>query len=450
MKQLLWCALFIAHCLCKLELVVEVFRHGARSPMNITYPTSFGANWEIGGGQLTSSGERQHYLLGLKRRNKYIYDEGFLPNNYSPGTIYAESTDYNRTSMSAYAHLLGMYPLENRENFQIMLPNGTFTVHHPIPVHMRGDDQGVLNGHNTDYCHASQVIEQESRNKANEEFTNSHSIQQMIKEVNEKLGDAKYVNFTDIENAVDSYYSLYYNNKSHSIQMSDYFVSKMDHYLWLRMNHMIHRDDFGVRIASHSFFGILNSLISHRTGLNNSIPETNVTNSIPKEALYYIFSGHDNTIVAILAGLGLKTEGFPEYGASITIELHKEDGKYYLIFLYNDKYLNVNNICSAYEHKCNPVLILNFLKSRMLTQSYQEVCDHFKRKAEEALKQDSENFWILIKVLFFIILIVFVVVGCAYWTYRKNRPRTGREILEQEMERFDREFQFDSHRPEII
>ena len=52
----------------KLLLVVEVSRHGARTPMDKKFEKDFGINTRYKGQDLTYSGERQHYLLGLKRR----------------------------------------------------------------------------------------------------------------------------------------------------------------------------------------------------------------------------------------------------------------------------------------------------------------------------------------------------------------------------------------------
>ena len=294
-------------------MVIEVFRHGARSPIITDYPVSFGANWELGPGELTPIGERQQYLSGLKRREKYIYSEEFLPDFYTPGTfdqlIYAESSPYNRTQMSAYAHLWGIYPFKKRENVDIQIEDKIITVHNSIPVHMRGDEHGVLNGYSTEYCHTFKILEEKSIIESNIEFSQRESISKMINELNEKFnltGNQKYVNFSDIADAVDSYYSVINNARPHTIHMSDFFIEKMDLYLWLRMHFTFLRDDFGVKIASHSFFSIINSLISHKMGVENPTPEDYNTKSIPKNVLYYIFSGHDTSLAAILAGLGHK------------------------------------------------------------------------------------------------------------------------------------------------
>lgn len=133
-------------------MVIEVFRHGARAPYKLENPLNFGSNWEIGAEQLTGLGERQQFLLGQKRRKEYIEDENFLPSIYEPGTIYAESTCTNRTIMSAYSHLYGMYPLEKRPHFKIGENNlydtvKNYTISYNIPVHVGSRGRGLLDGY---------------------------------------------------------------------------------------------------------------------------------------------------------------------------------------------------------------------------------------------------------------------------------------------------------------
>ena len=69
------------------------------------------AEWPEGAGELTGIGERQHYTMGLKARKSLIEEHKFLPETYDIKSIYAQSSDYNRTKQAAQAHLLGLYPL---------------------------------------------------------------------------------------------------------------------------------------------------------------------------------------------------------------------------------------------------------------------------------------------------------------------------------------------------
>ena len=171
----------------ELELVIEIFRHGARSPVRSNPKYHFGVQWDIGAGQLTPQGERQHYLLGVKRRKQYVEDELFLPRSYEPETIYAESTDYNRTQMSAYSHLLGLYPIEFRKSFNFQDENqNSFSVSMPIPVHMR-DKSDIFLDYDPQNWPKDKELKEKSLALSDEEYTNVAFVQDLIKQLNKKL-----------------------------------------------------------------------------------------------------------------------------------------------------------------------------------------------------------------------------------------------------------------------
>ena len=93
---------------CEVRFVFEMFRHGARGPwMGLDKDSKdiFGEYWN-GSGELSEVGMRQHYLLGHRNRLKY---SNFISKSYDPQEIYVVSTDYNRTIMSAYSQLQGLY-----------------------------------------------------------------------------------------------------------------------------------------------------------------------------------------------------------------------------------------------------------------------------------------------------------------------------------------------------
>jgi hypothetical protein len=100
--------LFISIVSCKLRFVYEIFRHGARSPIGLdNYKDILGQKWSYGDGELTPIGMRQHYLLGYRNKKRYA---NYLSPSFDSKEVYIISTDVNRTIMSAYAHLQGMYP----------------------------------------------------------------------------------------------------------------------------------------------------------------------------------------------------------------------------------------------------------------------------------------------------------------------------------------------------
>lgn len=86
--------------------VFELVRHGARAPIMGQSLDQF----KVDEGMLTASGMRQRYLLGRHSRQRYTEKYHFLNPEYTPGEVYVQSTDVNRTIASGYSELMGLYP----------------------------------------------------------------------------------------------------------------------------------------------------------------------------------------------------------------------------------------------------------------------------------------------------------------------------------------------------
>ncbi len=126
----------------KLLFAIDIIRHGDRTPL-ITIPT-IPFHWAEGLGQLTPSGMSQSYQLGQRLRNKYVNQAHLLPARYNAETIYIQSTDLNRTIMSAEACLLGLYPLGTGPSLPKTKIPALPGFYQPIPVHTLPQDQDRL------------------------------------------------------------------------------------------------------------------------------------------------------------------------------------------------------------------------------------------------------------------------------------------------------------------
>ncbi|PIO73951.1 histidine acid phosphatase [Teladorsagia circumcincta] len=135
----------------KLHLVQVVWRHGDRAPV-MTYPTDVHQEeaWPNGWGELTELGMRQQYALGNVLRRRYMTGtEPFLNSRYNSKQVYVRSTDVNRTLISAYSNIAGMFSGgEAGKDF----PNETKYVYNahvlnwpsgwtPVPVHTLPTDE---------------------------------------------------------------------------------------------------------------------------------------------------------------------------------------------------------------------------------------------------------------------------------------------------------------------
>jgi preprotein translocase subunit SecG len=91
-------------------------RHGARAPLNCdeNMIDFVGEKWTVPG-ELTNTGHRMEYILGLRNRQRYITGKyKFLSNHFDPHEILVCSTNVNRTLLSMTSQLQGLYPLTSK------------------------------------------------------------------------------------------------------------------------------------------------------------------------------------------------------------------------------------------------------------------------------------------------------------------------------------------------
>ena len=63
----------------KLLFAYEITRHGARYGLNSDYFNETSPEWRPG--ELTEIGKRQHYLMGMEMRKRYIVQKKLLDQN---------------------------------------------------------------------------------------------------------------------------------------------------------------------------------------------------------------------------------------------------------------------------------------------------------------------------------------------------------------------------------
>ncbi|PXF42081.1 Prostatic acid phosphatase [Gracilariopsis chorda] len=138
----------------KLLFVAELCRHGDRTPL-AQFPSDAlpAYKWPEGIGELTAIGQRAHYELGKRLRQRYV-DTGFLPEAYSPRDVYVRSTDIDRTLVSATSQMTGLYPPGTAANTDVRVRFGNDPLHEnegglphlfqPVPVHTQSKDNDML------------------------------------------------------------------------------------------------------------------------------------------------------------------------------------------------------------------------------------------------------------------------------------------------------------------
>ena len=108
----------------KILFAFQMNRHGARAPyLGVTNGLDVYKEKWLKNGELSDIGKRQLYLLGVKVRKRYIEKYNLLSENYNPQEIYIKSTDSNRTIISTYSFLQGLYPSGTGKNINNRILN---------------------------------------------------------------------------------------------------------------------------------------------------------------------------------------------------------------------------------------------------------------------------------------------------------------------------------------
>ena len=353
------------------------FRHGARAPI-------FGGNsdfmkeyWEYPG-ELTGVGERMHYLLGLRNRERYINEKKLLSEKYNSNELKVISTGIKRTIASALSQLQGLYPQKQRlgeilNESQLKFSNPPINIDNKIiqeeitelndnalpetmtliPLEIR-NISSFITFYNREKCKGAINASSTSIND---------NMDSLIKEFNEKY--AKYMNqfkgipaqykynFTAIAHICDTYIACYADGRNmsdfkntgiSSTEMSnlDNFCKDVIRIYFLEFE--IREDDIYYLEGSK----IMELLINHTKRSIDADINNNNSLIYPKMLMY---SGHDTTVSKqqffLMKAFGYNNSfyKFPTYTTQIAFEIiRKDDNKekrtysdYFMNYYFNDE-----------------------------------------------------------------------------------------------------------------
>ncbi|CAI2366454.1 unnamed protein product [Moneuplotes crassus] len=390
-------------------LMVQVTRHGARSPISelqgfeiqAERSGEYSENGEFGGlesintepwtdglGELTASGERQHYLLGSKHRKKFIEDDvSLLSKDFDPKEIHITSTPFNRTIMSAYSENKGWYPLgsveklSSEENKEALPPfeikdkekiiknlgnDPTKHGYQPIPIHVGGDEfNQMFRAYSSSVCPVAKKFEQRVKEEAKFVEINERYKDNILKMIRENWGVEEELNFVTATDHTDNFYASYFDDRL--VQKYKLPIDLVDRILADQFYFFTFYFDEMVRISSTNFLNFLHTTFDSKI---NSIVTGEDDGSGIKDRKLFFFSAHDTTAAAFLSGIEQRQELQPFYATHNLIQLWKkagtdgtQDDHYYTKWIYNDKALNVNDQCDE-EGRCPYDLFKEYLKSR--------------------------------------------------------------------------------------
>ena len=347
----------------KLLFVLEHFRHGARGSYKSfdykLWKDIFNEEWK-GAGELTPLGMRQHYLLGKSVRNKY---KNFISNEFNPNEIYIISTDVNRTLISAYSHLLGIYNITNvNKNGYINNKNYSDIINNKIndeeknykifPIHIYNEKDLKFQLYRTEVCPGFEQFIKKIRE--------SEGMKKIYKDVFDKTNTifGKYLTKYIDQKLIDNYdYKAYFNALK---PVCDSFIAdnfdgriiedlsktgiNMDEFNEHCLNISlitVYYNYYGNPVEKSVEFGIsptfrdIFAFMDKRINLDKENNPDKIISSSPK---FVIISSHDVSLAAF--DLFFKNRfnidyKRADYANNQIFELWKRDEKYYFKYLIN-------------------------------------------------------------------------------------------------------------------
>ncbi|XP_018561967.1 prostatic acid phosphatase [Anoplophora glabripennis] len=288
--------------------LIQVYRHGERSPSSF-YPndpyqdTSY---WKTGLGQLTTTGMAQHYKLGQYTRRRY---SDFIPEYYSNEFFRVQTTNWDRTFMSAASNVAGLFP---PVGYQVWKEDLQWQ---PIPVFPV--TEAVLSAYTGCSAYNTGVSELFS---SDELFVNLlEENQELLAYVSEHTGS----NVTSLLGLLTIWDSLHIENlRNYTLPewTQSVFPEPLTYLGTLYYLASSYTEELKI-LTTGPFF---NALIEHFEGI--------LANSTDPPYLQY--SGHDMNIASILGSLGAYPSSVPGFASTIYFELRQTRRSNYINIYY--------------------------------------------------------------------------------------------------------------------
>ena len=369
--------------LCKSEqlIFVQTFcRHGSRSPLKFfNGRDALGIKWN-GTGELTPTGKRMHYLLGVFNRQRYITGTyKFLSKKYDPHELVVFSSDVDRTLLSITSQLQGLYPMSketgeelNQEQLKESFPPFNITCEE-VEKELKVLNNSALPNYMTIIPIHYITIENETKECTekkntfkNDNYINKKIIknleEEFIKNYSSIISPPKGVelNFESISFLYDQYISDITEGKNLSNYLKDIdkniFSENSYKFLTIFFRDYVFGDDKNEVILFYTSLLMRQMIDNIKRKVDDDIAGKSSLSDIsdysrPKMVM---ISGHDFTLSALemffIKYFGLKFEEFeyPKYCSQISYEItrdenisdkKKEYSDYKASYYFNDKLL---------------------------------------------------------------------------------------------------------------
>jgi lysosomal acid phosphatase len=301
----------------RLVFAVTLIRHGDRAPVH-EMPAS-PCNWIPGLGELTPLGINQEYLLGQSLRTRYVDQFGLLPPKYQYNSIYACSTDYNRTIMSAQALLCGLYPPGTGPLLDDGLP-ALPSACQPIPVRTTPEDRDRILRWQEDNKERLREILRTTVFTTVEWQKMSASAAHKFSRWSQIFG-VRIENLLDLIPPGDNVNVRLLKGISLPVGLTEAEAREIVKLSQWAMAQECRPQKIGRLIAGNFLQKVI-------TDMQKAIEGT-------QEYKFILYSGHDSNILPVMAALGTPLEATPPYASNVCFELYQDKDEYSVKVRYN-------------------------------------------------------------------------------------------------------------------
>lgn len=400
-----------------LRLVHILYRHGDRSPTH-GYPLDpvKESDWPQGYGQLSKLGMDQEFRLGQSIRDLYVNKLGFLPVNYNRTKVFVRSTDIDRTLMSAYCVLAGLYP----SSTPTQAWNNTWQ---PIPVHTLPIQQDyLLSSHAV--CPLLAKLQQEFLSKDQKLKNITKEKEWLIHHISNNTGLPP-----TIDSLFDVQDPLFCESRHNKIDPT---------HGWLAVNRTFD-EIMGLRDVHYSLQYPTQQMVRLRSGVLLTEMISNMKakqkNTLDRDIILY--SAHDDTVIALLSVL--KYYHYPEfpamqpqYSTSVVVELHEQPTEFVVkVFLRNETNSTNLHLYPIQIQGCDlPCPFSKFTKllSDMTVTDIKTECQVKSPQPENTTKPVDTDSYVGVAILGGLCGLMLILLVGSCWLYSKQNKNIYRPI----------------------
>ncbi|XP_046672861.1 prostatic acid phosphatase-like [Homalodisca vitripennis] len=293
-----------------------LFRHGDRMPLEFypTDPYQDASNWPNKIAQLTDVGRVQEFELGRWLRLRY---NDLVSDRYDPDEIFIQSSDVDRTLMSAQCAMAGLYHPTMRESWHPAL------TWQSVPVHTVPVQADYLLGASSTYPCPAFKAELERASKLPE----VQALQEKFADLYDYVSNHTGREVRDFPNALKVYDELALEEQ-HNIPLPN----------WARSIYPEPIKEAGL----YSFVLPTWTPLLQRLKIGSLLKEmaehfrAKSAGTLSPNRRLWVYSAHDATISAFLNTFKAFEIHFPPYASCVLLELRLIDQDYFVTLFYRN------------------------------------------------------------------------------------------------------------------